>query len=431
MELAVRNISDAQKFRHSFLSIYEKFMVPSSQQSSASLCDDFSDRERALGKENLELKTTVADTRTQYQRKTDVLSRKLWNMMQQNTNLIEEINVFRREMTALRTRLNLLDTAVQGINPKRKDEFTKIQMLLKDVEEAKMSELEKSGVIDLYRHELRRLHLLLVLMRKVVHNDNGPGVQEVISKLQEVQLPPLVGQSRIDLVSDVVINKVSQAMNDLSQKYPGTHRPGTPYGHRAQEPATTKLVPFNPVFPKPEGKAEIPPKQLQFLQSLASPSEHPARVTHERKSGHHPHAAKKSSKEEPSAIKPEDVSTALPKKPTDMVTIVEASEVPALSLSPEPPATPPDEPQESLQPFSNVLEAKTLPESANSTEGEVAATDNPPGAPKSHTSKQEPLIVSTLPEQQPEMSAPEFPTSGTPQESTVDGQASPKDNIQA
>ena len=146
MELAMEKISDPGDLRELFLKICEKYVRSSGKQVPATKADDSSVRELALIKETEELRNSIGDIKTQFTRKTTVLTTKLWKMMQQNTTLIEEINVFRQEITVLRTRLALLDTAIQRTNPRRKDDYAKIQMLLKDVEAARMAELEKSGV---------------------------------------------------------------------------------------------------------------------------------------------------------------------------------------------------------------------------------------------------------------------------------------------
>ncbi|OQV14086.1 Cilia- and flagella-associated protein 57 [Hypsibius exemplaris] len=282
MELAMEKITDPADLRSAFLRICEKYVRSSGKQVTSAEVDDSSVRELALIKETEKLRNNIADVKTQYQRKTTVLSSKLWKMMQQNSGLIEEINIFRQDITALRTRLALLDTVVQGTNPRRKDDYAKIQALLKDVEVARMEELSKAGVIELYRHELRRLHLLLILMREVIHNDCSPGVVELVAKLQDVQLPPVVGPSKIDTISSLVAEKMNHCMEDLAVKYPEVlipspirkshHRPpNSKPGEKTDGEKTdgkTKKV----AFPPPELKAMVPVKQLQFLKNLIDPA---------------------------------------------------------------------------------------------------------------------------------------------------------------
>ncbi|XP_055341475.1 cilia- and flagella-associated protein 57-like isoform X2 [Paramacrobiotus metropolitanus] len=213
MELATEFISNPTKLRETFLRIVDRY-VRLGGKTTKSVASDDSTRAQRLEREVSELKGAISDTKALYQRKLEVLSRKLWKMMQQNTSLIEEINMFRQEVTALRTRLQLLDTAVQGANPRAKTDFAKIQSLLKEIETLRIEDLEKDGTLELYRQELRRLHLLFILMRAVVNNDHSPGVQELVERLQDVKLPPVVGPSKIDAVAQMVTDKIRARVVD-------------------------------------------------------------------------------------------------------------------------------------------------------------------------------------------------------------------------
>lgn len=278
MEMAMGQLSNPVRLRELFLKIAERYIKVDAAQMRSATVDDSSAREAALIHDIEELRKAVSDTKTLYQRKTNVLSRKLWKMMQENTSLIKEINVFRQEMTKLRARLQLLDTAAQGTNPRHKDDYARIQSLLKEAEEARLEQFEKAGVIELYRHELRRLNLLLILMREVINNDYSPGVQELVARFQEIQLPPVVGPSKIDLVANTVAEKVQNRLaaihprQSCSFKEPPKSSIQAPVIPLPEQPP--KEDKFHQAtehgkrikFPKAEARAEIPPKQLSALR---------------------------------------------------------------------------------------------------------------------------------------------------------------------
>jgi hypothetical protein len=268
MELAMEKISSPTELHKAFLKICETFVQPGNKQA-ATEAEDSSVRQLALCKEIEDLRHNVIHVKTQHQRKTALLSTKLWKMMQQNTSLIEEINIFRQEITGLRARLQLLNTALQSADPRQKDDYTSFQALLKEAETAQTDKVEKSSVIEQYQQELRRLHLLHLLMREVIKTDASPGVQEMMAKLQDIQLPLVVRPSKIDLISKMVEEEVTKCTENLGNKYSGAGVSSL-CGLRGNEVSSgeNSKKQLIVVFPKPETKAVVPAKQLQFFKNL-------------------------------------------------------------------------------------------------------------------------------------------------------------------
>ena len=120
-------------------------------------------------------------------------------------------------------------------------------------------------------------------MREVIHTDCSPGVQEIVAKLQDVQLPPVVGASRIDLIAEQVAEKVTHCVEDLAAKYPGVKILSSLGPRHYKTPvegdttlARTDTPKITVLLPAPEAKAVVPAKQLLFLKNLINPAQEPA-----------------------------------------------------------------------------------------------------------------------------------------------------------